>query len=312
MPAPHQDQALPDLSELSRPDWDHALRALAEARGEYIELDADHHVIQAGSGDQLIVTFESAHDIRNIQDNSLPYGLTLAQSLNVSVIIVICLRPTWFRAPAVFSFFDALTDDDVFESYDDVLFFGAGLGGYAAAAFAVAAPGCNVLAISPQATLDPRVTEWDPRFISARRRSFTDRYGFAPEMAEAAQQTTVLYNPDDDLEAMHSALFARPGITRFRCRHMGRDLVTALEELGILDATVSAALNTDLTTESFARLYRKRRDYGPYLRALLTEIEDQDRPKLVSWLAANVLARRNMPRMRRALERVTKATSAAE
>ncbi|MEM1233002.1 MAG: phosphoadenosine phosphosulfate reductase, partial [Pseudomonadota bacterium] len=229
---------------------------------------------------------------------------------NVSVIVVMCLTPTWFRAQSVYSFFDMLTDDDVFEGFEHVCFYGAGLGGYAASAFSVSAPGADLVAISPLATLDPRVAEWDPRFPSARRRSWTDRYGFAPEMADAARHTMVLYNPDEDLEAMHSALFARPGITRFRCRHMGHDLPAALDDMHILDHVIDLALQKELTTESFARIYRRRRDYGPYLRTLLTETEDQDRPKLTGWLVANVLPRKNMPRMRRALERLEKAQAA--
>ncbi|MEM6276980.1 MAG: phosphoadenosine phosphosulfate reductase [Pseudomonadota bacterium] len=310
MPKPSQDQALPDLSELTRADWGPALRELVEARGDYIELDETHHVLQVGEGDRLLVTFESAHDIRNGQDDALPYGLKMAAKLKVSVIVVMCLKPTWFRADPVYTFFDMLTDEDVFEGFEHVCFYGAGLGGYAASAFSVAAPGADLVAISPQATLDPRVAEWDPRFPSARRRSWTDRYGFAPEMADAARHAMVLYNPEEDLEAMHSALFARPGITRFRCRHMGHDLPAALEDMHILDDVLDLALKKELNTVSFARLYRRRRDYGPYLRTLLTETEDQDRPKLTGWLVGNVLPRKNMPRMRRALERLEKAQAA--
>ena len=307
-----KDQAAwPDLSELNRKEWSLALRELVEQPGEYLDLDDDHHVIQLGEGERLLVTFESAHDIRNGQDDALPVGIKIAQKLDVAVITIICQKPTWFRAPTVFAFFDALTDDGVFDSFEHVAFFGAGLGGYAAAAYSVSAPGCDVVAISPQATLDPRVTEWDPRFPSARRFSWTDRYGFAPEMAEAARHAMVLYNPDDELEAMHASLFARDGTTRFRCRHMGRDVLGALEDMRILGDTLRLALTAELSGQSFARLYRRRRDYAPYLRALLTETEDQDRPKLTGWLAESVLQRKNMPRMRRALERVQKAQAEA-
>ncbi|MEM1374442.1 MAG: phosphoadenosine phosphosulfate reductase [Pseudomonadota bacterium] len=310
MPNTSKDQALPDLSELSRAEWGASLRTLVEARGDYIELDADHHVLQLGDGDRLLVTFESAHDIRNDQDDALPYGLKMAEKLNVSVIVVMCMTPTWFRADTMYDFFDMLTDEGVFEGFEHVCFFGAGLGGYAAAAFSVAAPGADLVVISPHATLDPRVTEWDPRFPSARRRSWTDRYAFAPEMAEAARHALVLYNPDEDLDAMHAALFARPSISRFRCRHMGKDLPGALSDMRILDDVLDLALKKELTAKSFAQLYRRRRDYGPYLRALLLETEDQDRTKLTTWIVGNVLPRKNMPRMRRAQERLENAQAA--
>lgn len=296
---------LPDLSELNRAEWADALRRYSEESGDYIELDSDHHVIQVGNGDRLLVTFESAHDVRNSADLALPFGLTVAQSLDASVMIFLCQRPTWFRAQPVYDFFDTLTDEGVFDDFDHVLFYGAGLCGYAAAAFSVAAPGSDVFVISPHATLDPRMTEWDPRFTAMRKRSFTDRYGYAPDMVEAARHTLLLYNPDDDLDAMHSALFSGPHVTRFRCRYLDNDIVSPLEEMRILRDVIGLGLSKDLSLKTFAELYRRRRDYGPYLRKLLIEVEDMDRPKLTTWLAESVLARRNMPRMRRALKRIS-------
>ncbi len=303
---------LPDLSEMQKGPWQTALRDFVSAHGEYLELDAAHHVMQVGTGDKLIVTFESASDIRNSRDMSLPYGLNLAQEIgNCAVITVMCTRPTWFRSDAVYEFFDHLTDGGVFEDFEHVVFFGTGLGGYGAAAFSIAAPGSDVVVISPQATLDPRMTEWDPRFASQRINSFTDRYGFAPEMAEGARHTLVLYNPDEDVEAMHSALFARPGVTRFRCRHLGHNVEDALEDMGLVPKMIQLALDKKLSLLEFAKIYRARRDYGPYMRSLLTEIEDQDRPQLVAWMASSVLERKTMPRMRRAFERANRQLRSA-
>ena len=297
---------LPDIADLPRAEWLTTVRDLATSRGDYFELDADHDVIQVGQGDRLIVTFESSHDIRNNQDDGLPVGLKLAQSMNVAVITIFAKKPTWFRSRAIYDFFDQLTDEGVFESYEHVAFFGAGMGGYGAAAFSVAAPGSDVVAISPQATLDARMTEWDPRFVSQRKRSFTDRYGYAPDMVEAARNTLVLYNPEDDVEAMHATLFARDGVTRFRCRYVGPDVQATLMEFGIFDAALDLASKGELSLWKFADLYRARRNSARYLKNLLVECEDQDRPQRVAWLAGSVLKRKKMPAMRRALENVTK------
>lgn len=306
------DVELPDLSELNWSDWAEALQSHVEATGDYLVLDEDHHVIHVGTGDRLLVTFESAHDIRNNADLAQPFGLTIAREIDASVMVVLCQRPTWFRAQSVYDFFDELTDQSVFDDFDHVLFYGAGLGGYAAAAFSVSVPGSDVFVISPHATLDPRMTEWDPRFTSLRKRSFNDRYGYAPDMVEAARHTMVLYNPDDDLDAMHSALFARPCVTRFRCRYFGNDIASPLEELGVLAEAIKLGLAGTLSVESFSKVYRKRRDFGPYLRKLLTEVEDLDRPKLTTWLASSVLTRKKMKCMRLAMERVNARASSTD
>ncbi|MEJ6745505.1 MAG: hypothetical protein QNK98_01850 [Yoonia sp.] len=50
-----------------------------------------------------------------------------------------------------------MIDDGFFEDFYNVLFYGTHGGTYAAAAYSVAAPGCTVLALRPQATLDPRI-----------------------------------------------------------------------------------------------------------------------------------------------------------
>ena len=106
---------------------------------------------------------------------------------------------SWFRDPAVFAYFDRLVDDGFFDEFERVIFYGAGPCGYAAAAYSVAAPGATVVAVQPQATLDPRMTEWDDRFVEMRRTSFTDRYGYAPDMLDAADQAFVLYDPISSL-----------------------------------------------------------------------------------------------------------------
>ena len=75
-----------------------------------------------------------------------------------------------------------------FDDFDHVVFYGAGPCKYAAAAFSVAAPAATVDAIQPQTTLDPRITDWDDRYMKMRRTDFTSRYGYAPDMLDAAEQ----------------------------------------------------------------------------------------------------------------------------
>lgn len=295
---------LPDLSELPRRQWMTALRELVDARGVWTDISADHSSLLYGGGTTLLVSFELQADIRNSRDGAIPFGMAMADRNGWASLTIMATQATWYRDPALYAYFDSLIDEDVFDEFDRVVFYGEGMGGYAAGAYSVAAPGCSVVMVSPQATLDPRVTEWDPRFVSMRKTSFTDRFGFAPEMVEAANDVFLIYNPDEDLDAMHAALFARPGVTRFRCPLMGRDLVGSLDDMGLLEEAAELAAAGTLSTETFAKAYRKRRDYPPYLRALLTQVEDAGRLKLAAMLCRSVLARRNMPRMRKSLDKL--------
>jgi len=104
----------------------------------------------------------------------------------------------------------------------------------------MAAPGARVLLLQPQATLGPRVTEWDDRFAEQRRRDFTSRYGFAPDMLDAAQQAYVIYDPRERLDAMHSALFERRNVSRFRTPFLGGALQSDLMTLDLLPSLLNA------------------------------------------------------------------------
>lgn len=291
----------PDLSRLPRMDWLKALRQIGQERGFAEPLGKLHAAIFVEKGDTLLVSFETTPGIETLSSTRTPLGFDMVDSHDWSVLTVLAHGDTWFRDPKVFDFFDHLLDDGFFDDFENVVFFGAGPCGYAAAAFSVAAPGARVLMLQPQATLDPRVTEWDDRFAEQRRRDFTSRYGFAPDMLDAAQRAHVLYDPHEQLDAMHSALFERHNVRRLRMPFMGGALLSDLLALDLVPSLLSAVADDRLTPQLFARMMRARRDYAPYLRKLLARLDAEDRKGLTRLLCQNVVTRMNAPRFRRRL-----------
>ncbi|WP_136441373.1 phosphoadenosine phosphosulfate reductase [Pacificoceanicola onchidii] len=291
----------PDLTGLSRGDWFGALRKIGKDTGFAEPLGRLHAGIFVEDGDTLLVTFETIPGIEALSKTRTPFGFEMTGALGWSSLSMLAHRDTWFRDPSVFAFFDQLTDDGFFDDFETVIFYGAGPCGYAAGAFSVATPGARVLMLQPQATLDPRVTEWDDRFAELRRLNFTSRYGYAPDMVEAAEKAFVLYDPRERLDAMHSALFTRKNVTRFRMPFMGSALQSDLMTLGLLPQILEAVERDTLDTERFAALMRARRDYPPYLRKLLANLDAEERPDLARMLCANVVGRMHAPRFRRRL-----------
>jgi hypothetical protein len=208
---------------------------------------------------------------------------------------------TWFRDQAVYGYFDRLIDDGFFDAFEQVVFYGAGPCAYAAAAYSVASPGAHVLAVQPQATLDPRVTEWDDRFTDMRRTDFTSRYGYAPDMIDAAAMVYVMYDPRQQLDAMHAALFTRNHTQKLRLRHMGDAIQTDLLEMDLLAPLLHAIADETLDDHSFARMMRARRMHPPYLRNLLSTLDSDGRDTLAVALARNVTSRMHAPRFARRL-----------
>ncbi|EIE52222.1 phosphoadenosine phosphosulfate reductase [Salipiger aestuarii] len=298
----HTDLSTVDLTGLRRGQWISAISRIGEADGFSEPLGRRHHGVFVERGHTLLVSFETLPGIEVLSETATPLGWSMALDEGWSSLAVISSRDTWFRDERIYAFFDQLMDDGFFDEFEQVIFYGAGPCGYAAAAFSVAAPGARVVILQPQATLDPRVTEWDDRFAEARRVDFTSRYGYAPDMLDAADHAWVLYDPRERLDAMHSALFERPNVTRFRMPFMGGALQGDLIELGLIGPLLTAAASGDLGTLDFARLIRARRDHTPYLRKLLAKLEKDGRRNLAKMLCRNVSLRLDAPRFRRRLE----------
>lgn len=291
---------LSDLT-LDQLDWQSWLDRIAQEIGDdghVAPLGEDHAAIFSENKPVLLVTFESHH---RLPAAAQPVGWKLAEALGWSHLCMVSRGDTWFRAGRVYGYFDRLIDDGFFEDFEQVIFYGAGACGYAAAAFSVAAPGARVLAVQPHATLDPRLAEWDDRFLHMRRTAFDDRYGYAPDMLDAADRAFVLYDPEIRLDAMHAALFARPNVTRFRIRHLGENPEGDLLRMQVLYRILAQLYAGKLTEMSLARMMRARRGDIPYLKALLARVERTGRPYRVAKLAQYVMRWRQGPRFRRAV-----------
>ncbi|MEI4194949.1 phosphoadenosine phosphosulfate reductase [Roseovarius sp. E0-M6] len=285
----------------SRDEWLDKVSEVVDDDGYAERLGDSHSAIFVEDGKTLLVTFETHSSIARLSEDAQPMGWDMVKALGWSSLCLISDGDTWFRSPRVFGYFDRLVDDGFFEDFDQVIFYGAGPCGYAAAAFSVAAPGAKVVVVQPQATLDPRIAEWDDRYRHKRRVSFDDRYGYAPDTIDAAAQAFVLYDPEIELDAMHAALFTRPNVTRFRMRYMGTDLETGLMRMQVL-YRIFAQLSADkLDVLSLAQLFRNRRTDAGYQFGLLRRLTGAQRDALTLRLARFVLARRNAPPFRKAL-----------
>lgn len=294
----------------TKAEWLARLDELGDELGAFESLGRDHAVLHAWGDRTLLVSFESVDAIREAGGAQRPLGLEVAQANGWSSLSLITMGTTWFRDATVWAFFDTKIDTEFFEPFDRVVFYGAGMCGYAAAAFSVASPGAIVLAVAPQATLDPSIAEWDGRFARARRLDFTTRYGFAPDMIEGAAQAFVVYDPSRRLDAMHAALFTRPHVTKLRARWLGKDTARDLADMGVLRPLLDAACRGTLTPGTFYSLLRKRRGFVLYLMRLSLRTEALERPFLTAIVAGFALRFCDTERLRQTLARARAALMA--
>ncbi len=296
---PHMVE-LNDPAAMDREAWNEELRALGEAEGFFEELGEDHTALFVKSGKTLIVTFENLDHVFE-HSNRLPWGFDFVQKQGWSILGLMAHDWTWYRDDAVYDFFDSLKKKRFFRKFDNVVFYGASMGAYAACAFSAACPGATVVAISPQATLDRDLASWEKRYQKAWKRDFNSRYGYAPDMVAKAKEVFILYDPLEPPDAMHAALFQSKNITKLKCRFQGHRIASGLIQMGLLKPVVAGCVDGSLNTTSFYQMLRARRGFRRYLRELLLRIDEKRHPYLISLLATRVLNEGNGPVFRRKL-----------
>ncbi len=224
-----------DLTEPLSDDVPRWLRALSDdARAGLDVLGPDHAATYLDGGDTLLVTF--GQFVPALGDPA-PFGEGIGAAQGWSRLHLLARRPDWFRAPVI-------------------------------ADYLRACPGAHVVAIAPQATLDPEIAGWDNRWPVARRLEFKGRFGFAPAGCDLAETATVIYDPAQPLDAMHATLFRRPTVRLLRTPALGGPTAARLAGMGALDAVLRAAVEGQLDTQTFARICRARKSDPAWLTGL--------------------------------------------
>ncbi|MFQ6552889.1 phosphoadenosine phosphosulfate reductase [Aestuariibius insulae] len=269
------------LAGLERAAWLSRIEDIVLDHGEFEPLGPDHSAVFLPGGNRLIVTFETIDHILESPDAE-PLGFRYTRKHGWSSLSLFSDGKSWFRHEAIYQSMDRMIDEGIFESFEQVVFFGAGPCGYAAAAYSVAAPGSTVIAVRPQATLDPTLAGWDDRFRDSRHQDFTSRYGYAPEMIEGADKVFVLYDPHNRRDAMHAALFHKPQTELLACPMNLLRTDKDIDAIGLLDPMIEAAMSGNLTRNLFYALYRHRRFHLPYLRGLVLMLEARGKHDLAA------------------------------
>lgn len=285
-------------------DWFNAVDERAEELGYFEPLGAGLGAAFIDAGPKLLVTFENYERIGRANKAQVPLGFTMAETEGWSVLTILAESETPYREDRLYRYFDRLVDDGFFEDFEDVLFFGEHLAGYAAAAYSVAAPGCRVLALRPIASADPSITGWDSRLKPLRRACFTDRYGYAPDMLEGAGQAWIAVDPLEQFDAMHAALFRARHVRRLSLRRLGAFTAHTLDMMGVLKPMIAAAMDGSLDDLGMARLYRARRDSVAYLRRMVSRLAAVGPKPRARRAAEAVLAFGDDPYVARALDQL--------
>ncbi len=270
--------------------WASIASSLAGPEGFFRD-SPDHSLLFIQRSDTLVVTFDNLDIAMTKREDRRPWGFSFIEKQGWSMLGVMANGWTWYRDPWVWQQFDDLRDAGFFQRFKRVVFYGASMGGYAACAFVAACPGADVVAISPQSTLNKTLVPWETRYHTAWGRDFSGPYGDAAQASQAAGRVFLLYDPYEPLDTGHVDRFVGGNVVKLRTPLLGHRLGSSLHQMGILAPITLSALNGTLTEAEFYRTLRARKTFARYQRELFKRALDRGRPDLARKLGRWVLTR---------------------
>lgn len=281
-------------------NWASIAATLAGPDGFFRD-NGQHSFLHIPRGDTLVVTFDNLDIAMTKREDRRPWGFSFIEKQGWSMLGVMANGWTWYRDPWVWAQFDDLAATGYFKQFKRVVFYGASMGGYAACAFVAACPGADVVAISPQSTLDKTLVPWETRYSTAWDRDFGGKYGDATLASNTAGRVTMLYDPYEPLDSGHANRFTHPNVTKLRTPMLGHRLGSSLQQMGILAPITLAALNGTLTESQFYQTLRARKTFPRYQRELFTRALAKGHPTLARKMGRWVLTRGDNRFIRHAL-----------
>lgn len=288
-------------------DWPKVAGALAGENG-FFRAKEDHSLLFIPRSDVLVVTFDNLDLALEKRRDQRPWGFDFIAKQGWSMLGVMASGWTWYRDDWVFDQFDQLARDGFFAGFRRVVLYGASMGGYGACTFARAVPGADVVAISPQTSLDKSLTPWETRYRKGSARDFTGRYADGAEGIQTAGRVFVFYDPYQAADARHADRLQGEQVMKLRAPLLGHRLGSSLGQMGILSPLVLAALEGQLTEAEFYRALRCRHSFPRYQRELFQQALARGRPDLARRVAIWVLARGKHRFIRQAMEKLDGAS----
>ncbi len=263
-------------------------------------------------GRKLVVTFDNLSVVKG-DTPRWPWGYEfVTETMGCSTLGVMATQRNWFRDGFVHDSFEALQSSGFFEQFDEVIFYGASMGGFAALTYAQCATNARVIAVAPQTTLDRRILPDDNRWGWTARLDWDDRFADAAKGTANATDVVVLYDPYFEPDVVQVNRLKGENIRKLRMPFFGHQLPNALLKMKILKPMLTELFDGQLTNQRFYELLRARRDLPRYQHDLLMKAEEKNHIRLAIQVCEYTLKKRDATNIRNSLERLRAELAKAE
>lgn len=214
-----------------------------------------HHLVKASlfAGDAVFVTFQSATKVPGLHRPG--FGEEFFRKRGISAIHVIPAQCAWYQHQEILEL--CATIREAVKPYRRVITYGSSMGGYAAINFAHRVGATDVIAISPQYSINPKVAPADDRYVAALKRM---PHGFVydqPERDWNGIGVNILHDPFDDLDAYQVRLAIRDIPARLiRLKYAGHPVTQVLSVNSLKDFLLSYPANPKGAVSSLGAAYK--------------------------------------------------------
>ena len=246
------------------PSWYEEIYPAGEFDGFYRKMGNHSLAYVERRTHQLVVSFDNLSDAGHPGYDKEAWAGAFCRYNSWSHLGIFTQDPSWFRSAALIRYLEKLRDEGFFRQFANVTFCGTSMGGFAALAFCGFAPGCNVIAFSPQTTLIRHLIPWEKRFKKADLQDWTLPYSDAARDAHQAGKIYMIYDPFHSQDRMHCERLTSDNAVHLRAPGLGHRTALLLNRMGALKPVMGEGIFGSLSNKSFAALIRDRGRYPLY------------------------------------------------
>lgn len=255
---------------------DQAAELLPGRTERNFDLELGSHRLHYRKGSQvLVVSFDNAARPRSMPyEGRAAWGEELYTGAGYSFLGIVARKPDWYRSRELIETLDRMRLDGFFQAFEKVVFIGASMGGFAATAFAPLAPGCLVIALSPQTTLDPAIFPFGGHSPEGPRQDWALPYSDGAKGIQSARKTYVIYDNLDPLDLRHARIFGQ--VQNCLCLSIpggGHGPAPTFSEMGILKKLMLSLIEERFSPQAYYEQIRSRRKSANYFRTMQKYVE---------------------------------------
>lgn len=200
----------------------------------WIETDQHKIFYRSGVSPYALISFSHLgfHDLGKTY-----WGAPVASALDLTCVGIVAKGNNWYPRADLEPIFPRIRA--ALQDFDDIIVYGASMGGYAALLYGLELGAKTAIAMSPQYSIDPALVPFDSRYIGSFR---SDHHG-GVGVSSMPKTSYVAYDPFHKIDVANMDLIKKAGpVVEILAPFMDHDSAAMLKGSGLARQMFDAAL----------------------------------------------------------------------